>query len=283
MTGTHNGLADVLLTTSSNLDCWHPLLGCGFQGVDLSQPSYTRGLHCLPVIRSSISCPLTSTLYVNHHWQSHCMSTITGSLTVCQPSLAVSLYVNHHWQSHCMSTITGSLTVCQPSLAVSLYVNHHWQSHCMSGSLTVCQPSLAVSLYVRQSHCMSTITGSLTVCQAVSLYVNHHWQSHCMSGSLTVCQPSLAVSLYVNHHWQSHAELFPPSLLTLATGQTLRWGTSQFGRAVGNFFGVTESSQHGTADTVGWEQVSEIRAEVRGCGGGLGGGVAVGWEGVWSL
>ena len=36
------------------------------------------------------------------------------------------------------------------------------------------------------------------------------------------------------------------------------------GRAVGNFFGVTEESQHGSANTVGWEEVSERRAEVRG-------------------
>ena len=32
---------------------------------------------------------------------------------------------------------------------------------------------------------------------------------------------------------------------------------------MGNFFGVTEESQHGTADSLGWEQVSGIRIEVR--------------------
>ena len=32
---------------------------------------------------------------------------------------------------------------------------------------------------------------------------------------------------------------------------------------MGDFFGVTEASQHGTADSLGWEQVSGIRAAVR--------------------
>jgi len=75
-----------------------------------------------------------------------------------------------------------------------------------------------------------------------------------------------------------------------STGQTLRWGTSQFGRAVGNFFGVTEASQHGTSDTIGWEQVSGIRAEVSVCvcvcvgggGGCVGGGVCDLRGGEWN-
>lgn len=46
-------------------------------------------------------------------------------------------------------------------------------------------------------------------------------------------------------------------------GRTLRRGGAILGRAVGNFFGVTEESQHGTANTIGWEEVSERRVEVR--------------------
>ncbi len=46
------------------------------------------------------------------------------------------------------------------------------------------------------------------------------------------------------------------------TGRTLRRGGAALGRAVGNFFGVTDESQHGSANTVGWEAVSVNRAEV---------------------
>ena len=49
-------------------------------------------------------------------------------------------------------------------------------------------------------------------------------------------------------------------MLLLLAGRTLIRG---IGRAVGDFFGVTEASQHGTADSLGWEQVSGIRAAVR--------------------
>ena len=41
-------------------------------------------------------------------------------------------------------------------------------------------------------------------------------------------------------------------------------GTSlrRVGAVVGNFFGVTEASQQGTADTIGWEEFTERRVEV---------------------
>lgn len=43
----------------------------------------------------------------------------------------------------------------------------------------------------------------------------------------------------------------------------MRRGTLAFGRAVGDFFGVTEASQQGNDESMGWGQVAQIRAEVR--------------------
>ncbi len=37
------------------------------------------------------------------------------------------------------------------------------------------------------------------------------------------------------------------------------------GTIVGNFFGVTEASQQGTAETIGWEEYTERRVEVHVC------------------
>lgn len=45
-------------------------------------------------------------------------------------------------------------------------------------------------------------------------------------------------------------------------GRTLRRGTIAFGRAVGDFFGVTEESQQGNDESMGWGQVAQRRAEV---------------------
>ena len=45
-------------------------------------------------------------------------------------------------------------------------------------------------------------------------------------------------------------------------GRTLRRGTIAFGRAVGDFFGVTEESQQGNNESMGWGQVAQRRAEV---------------------
>ena len=41
-------------------------------------------------------------------------------------------------------------------------------------------------------------------------------------------------------------------------------GTSlrRVGAVVGNFFGVTEASQQGSADIIGWEEFTERRVEV---------------------
>ena len=49
-------------------------------------------------------------------------------------------------------------------------------------------------------------------------------------------------------------------LFVLFAGNTL----GRLGRVVGNFFGVTEASQHGTAGNIGWEEWTEQRVnEVR--------------------
>jgi hypothetical protein len=45
-------------------------------------------------------------------------------------------------------------------------------------------------------------------------------------------------------------------------GNGLRRGGIALGRAVGDFFGVTEASQQGDEDNVGWEQVAQLSAEV---------------------
>ena len=54
-----------------------------------------------------------------------------------------------------------------------------------------------------------------------------------------------------------HVMLF---VCVLFAGNTL----GRLGRVVGNFFGVTEASQHGTAGNIGWEEWTEQRVnEVR--------------------
>lgn len=44
-------------------------------------------------------------------------------------------------------------------------------------------------------------------------------------------------------------------------GRTLRHRAGQLGHAVGNFFGLTEESQHGNANRIGWEEFTERRAQ----------------------
>ena len=44
------------------------------------------------------------------------------------------------------------------------------------------------------------------------------------------------------------------------TAQTLRRGGALLGRAVGNFFGLTEESQHGTYEQMGWGRLGEMSA-----------------------
>ena len=48
------------------------------------------------------------------------------------------------------------------------------------------------------------------------------------------------------------------TLPSSSAGTSLR----RVGAVVGNFFGVTEASQQGTADTIGWEEFTERRVEV---------------------
>ena len=46
-----------------------------------------------------------------------------------------------------------------------------------------------------------------------------------------------------------------------SAGQTFRRGGAILGRAVGNFFGITNESAYGTSDQVGWARVGEQSAE----------------------
>ena len=84
---------------------------------------------------------------------------------------------------------------------------------------------------------------------------------------------SLSISLIIYLHLSISLSLSlpppppPPPPLNLSppyahthTGQTLRRGGARLGRAVGNFFGVTEESQHGTSDQLGWARVGEMSA-----------------------
>ena len=48
----------------------------------------------------------------------------------------------------------------------------------------------------------------------------------------------------------------------LITGRSLARGGIAFMGAVGDFFGVTEQSQAGTADAMGWREVHQRIAEV---------------------
>lgn len=47
----------------------------------------------------------------------------------------------------------------------------------------------------------------------------------------------------------------------ISAGHTIRRGGARLGRAVGNFFGVTDESAYGTSDQVGWAHVGERSAE----------------------
>ena len=46
------------------------------------------------------------------------------------------------------------------------------------------------------------------------------------------------------------------------SGRTIRRGGEAMGRAVGNFFGLTEESQVGSGENMGWQDVTRRRAEV---------------------
>ena len=50
------------------------------------------------------------------------------------------------------------------------------------------------------------------------------------------------------------------SCILMYVGRTLRHRAGQFGHAVGNFFGLTEESQRGNANRIGWEEFTERRA-----------------------
>ncbi len=93
---------------------------------------------------------------------------------------------------------------------------------------TVCVVSLSTLLYYKQSA---------------------GWQYLCTNA---ICQVSACTLMF-------YLESCPACVYT---GRTLRRGGVALGRAVGNFFGVTDESQHGSATTVGWEAVSVNRAEV---------------------
>ena len=47
----------------------------------------------------------------------------------------------------------------------------------------------------------------------------------------------------------------------VSAGQTLARGGALLGRRIGNFFGVTDESQYGTSEQVGWNQISQASAE----------------------
>jgi len=44
--------------------------------------------------------------------------------------------------------------------------------------------------------------------------------------------------------------------------RTLRNGARAFGQVVGQFFGVTEDSQAGNSETVGWAEIAQQSAQV---------------------
>ena len=54
----------------------------------------------------------------------------------------------------------------------------------------------------------------------------------------------------------------PPHIcFAISAGQTIRRGGVRLGRAVGNFFGVTNESAYGSSNQVGWARVGEQSAE----------------------
>ena len=57
----------------------------------------------------------------------------------------------------------------------------------------------------------------------------------------------------------------PPTPPMERRWRTLRNGARAFGQVVGQFFGVTEDSQAGNSETVGWAEIAQQSAQVCVC------------------